>query len=606
MFYKRFFSLFVFLFLLVLLMAQPTVKLPVEIEIDPTKAIIAPGQKSALIITFRIPNGMWLGAKPEEARTPAGTRIKMEADPIFDFGEPEFPEASVEGVPVHVGVTRVYKGQIQVVVPFKADEQSKAGTYKLTAFLTYTPGFNAGKITTHVDEPYPIDITIDPTLALEPATIPKPKQEPVPGDYQVQPKVLANLSGIMKVMMNSHPEGTAFTKFLHAIFLDPPNHGKNIRHVTYPYFVNTIQEGQSIGVGMAVLNATREGVMTGAITPLLYDNEYNGLTFGMDMVTCPAAYHNLQVKTRYAGDDFYNLFMHYENLNLGPNDRFGVEVITNAGLDKRFRFYGIGPNTVEDDITVYGNEELSAVMDFYTMPIEKLRFGLGFIFRRADIREGNNTLFEDNIPFTLGNDRFTDLPGINGATTAGGQFNLVYDGRNQEFNPTKGLYAKFTASYKRITDDKGIEMDDDYGQFNIELRQYFSSLDQKINLLIRNHWTFSTSEQIPFFELASLGGPRSLRAFDKGRFSGQHAFFASMEMRYIVMKTTVMGFPMALQMGAFLDIGQVFGKDGFEGKFNLNPGVSIRFVNYPNVGYVFNIAHGQDGINASGKITLPF
>lgn len=104
-------------------------------------------------------------------------------------------------------------------------------------------------------------------------------------------------------------------------------------------------------------------------------------------------------------------------------------------------------------------------------------------------------------------------------------------------------------------------------------------------------------------------GQRSaLRAFDRGRFHGQHAGFASAEMRYVFTKVTMFGFPMAMVMSGYVDVGQVFGEtDQFlNDDLNVNPGGSIRFVNYPNVGYVLNVAHGQDGMNVTGGISLPF
>ena len=66
----------------------------------------------------------------------------------------------------------------------------------------------------------------------------------------------------------------------------------------------------------------------------------------------------------------------------------------------------------------------------------------------------------------------------------------------------------------------------------------------------------------------------------------------------------VMSFPMTILMSAFLDGGQVFNSE-FGDDFNLNPGMSVRMANPPNVGFTFNVAYGQDGLLSTGGITLP-
>lgn len=122
---------------------QPTVAQPVQISVEPSSEQVAPGQQSALTITFRVPKYIWLGAKSGQDRTPPGTKIEMPNTPTFQFQEPIYPDPSVEGVPVHVGVTRVYKGEVTVIVPFRVADDAQPGEHEVTARLTYTAGFNA-------------------------------------------------------------------------------------------------------------------------------------------------------------------------------------------------------------------------------------------------------------------------------------------------------------------------------------------------------------------------------------------------------------------------------------------------------------------------------
>lgn len=591
---------------------QPTVDRPVRISVDPVTDRVAPGERSALVITFRVPKYMWLGAKPGQDRSPAGTRIKMADSPNFQFEEPVYPEPSVEGVPVHLGVTRVYMGEVTVIVPYRVAEDAEAGTHDVKALLTYTPGFSAGKLSTHVNEPYTATVQVQEGASTGGVEIPEPSMTSVPEDFQVKPKE-RQFPAFLGPMFHKYEEGTAFTRLMHTLFLDSENHGKRISHATYPFLSSTRRTGENYGVGVAVLNATKEGVMTGASSLLAYSNEYVGTTVGFDHITCPAAYHNLQMTFRTSGEDFTKLDVKYENFVLGENDRWGIQANLRTMTDPRFRFYGVGPGAEEGALSIYDHEEAGGYLDVYHLPMDKLRVGVGYKFRDVGIDEGITDITDDDISdgFDFApqiDERFSDEERVTGSTITGGRFNLIYDGRNQEFNPTKGFFGKVTAELNHVLDDEGANLEDNYGTVKIDTRKYFSTVDQEFQFLLRNRWQFTTSNDVPFYELADMGGPKSLRAFERGRFHGQHAGFASAEARYVLSKVTIMGFPMAVVMGGFVDVGQVFNDTDqlFNDEFNVNPGASLRFVNYPNVGYVLNIAQGDDGINVTGGISLPF
>jgi len=90
-----------------------TIDKPVEIDLQLVDQKVAPGSKSAVIVTFKIPKWIWLGAEKGAARTPPGTVVKGISNESVSFGEPQFPEPFVEGVPAKLGVSRVYKDTIK-------------------------------------------------------------------------------------------------------------------------------------------------------------------------------------------------------------------------------------------------------------------------------------------------------------------------------------------------------------------------------------------------------------------------------------------------------------------------------------------------------------
>jgi hypothetical protein len=175
-----------------------TVENPIEIYMNPLEATLAPGQSSALTITFRIPQGFWLGDNNRSARIPSATVIEMQKQKYFVFEQPRFPEPEVRGVPVHLGLTRVFTGEVKVIVPFKITET-----------------------------------------------------------------------------------------------------------LWHPFVGSTENNGQSIGAAMALMNVTREGIMTGTFDIRGYYNENVGGTVAVDVVSCPAAYSNYWFSAQIS-DDRYN------------------------------------------------------------------------------------------------------------------------------------------------------------------------------------------------------------------------------------------------------------------------------------------------------------
>lgn len=573
-----------------------TVENPIEISLKPLTEAVYPGQSSAVIVTFRIPRGFWLGEKDRS------TVIHLEGGKYLEFKPPQFPGAEVHGVPVHLGTKRVYTGEIHVIVPFTVKKEALPGKQNIVADITYTPALSAGNLSTHINESYTASITIRSGASARNAPLPEPSRVEVPQDFLVKEKRL-NLPEPVKTMFHTWDESGVLPKFLHRLFIDPPNHGKHIQTVWTPFVGSTENNGQSLGMGVALMNVTREGIMTGTVQFRGYYNEYVGASAAMEAVSCPGAFFNYWFSAQISEDRNRQAHFHMENLTLGEKDRVGFELQADAFQDPRYRFSGLGGTTNEEDQTNYTHEEFGGFFDFYWLPVDHIRMGVGGKVRSVDVKRGADRL-RGVMPYTVNEARFQGVPGIDGATVVGERVNLIYDSRNQEFTPSSGIYVKLIAEYDQVTSNpKPVST---YGRFSAEIRKYYTTVNRKFTLLLRNSWVLTTSEQIPFFDQATLGGEASLRAFDIGRFYGQHSVFGSVELRYQAMHVVMMGFPMDLEMAPFVDFGQVFNSTDFEGEFNVNPGLSIRVLNKPNIGIVVNGAVGQDGVIYTGGVNLPF
>ena len=588
-----------------------TIEKPIEITMSPVSLTLHPGEHSAVIVAFRVPRGFWLGDNDPSARNPAGTLIEMQSQEHFAFERPQFPAPVVAGVPVRKGFTNIFQGEVRAVVSFTVDENIPDGEYKLTAHITYTPSFDAGRLRSHAREEYSTTVTIARSNEKVQGTPPSPSVGKVPEDFFVREEEVV-LPQPWKTILYRWPEGTAIPNFLHWMWVDPENHGKHIQTVWAPFFGITQLSGNTIGMGVALIPTTREGIMTGLLQLRGFYNQYVGTTVALEAVSCPAAYFNYWFSSEISSDGKNKqLHLHIENLNLGDKARFGYDLQLDFFHDPRSRFYGVGAAAREEDQSAYDHQENGTVLDLYWLPAEHLRFAVGGKFRSVDVGDATEGL-RDKMPFTTTlsspGGKFASIPGIKGATVVGERLSAIYDARNSEFSPSDGSYIRVTGEFDQITKQVITAPGpvSQYGRFTADLRKYFSTLDQKITLVLRNGWTFTTSENVPFFDQATLGGSNSDRGFVEGRFHGQHSVFGSMEFRYQTMHVEMMGYPMDVEMAPFVDFGQVFDSKGIKGRFNINPGMSIRILNRPNVGIVGNGAFGQDGLIFTGGVQLPF
>lgn len=580
---------------------QVTVDQPIAVSLQATQPALRPGARSFLVLQIAIPDGFWIGAAEGEVRSPGPTRLVLEEQPCVDFGKPDWPKARVEGIPVNLGVTRVYKGRISVVIPIHVKPDCIHGEHRVVARLTYTPGLNAGHLSSHIAERHEtsIDIRADGASG-EMSSAPVPFVQPS-DDLHVQAPVV-HLGYGLDTFFFELPETTGLARVLHKVWKDPENHGKIVRSVTMPIFVESRNGGTSAGLGFGFVNTTVEGIGTGAVNARLVDNEYLGTTAEFDVLSCPAAFHNYWLNGFVSEEGSAGVSFHLENLTR-RNGRYGYEVQLDAFDDGRFRFFGVGADQEASDESAYAQRELGGTTDFYRNFTTYWRAAFGVGLRDVEIDDPADTLGEE-LPSTLA--AYADTPGLEGGTVVSERVTLVYDKRNQEFTPSAGTYVRLRAEYNQMSSGSGPLVADDWARFEAIGTQYWSSPGQRYTLVARNEWQLTTGDgDLPFWAQPTLGGARNLRAFGEGRFHGDNSVYASMELRIQVMHVVVIGMPMDVELSPFVDAGQVF-DDSFGGKFNVNPGMSMRVLNRPNVGLVVNWAYGQDGGQFTGGISLPF
>ena len=577
---------------------------PISIQVLNEHNKVAPGNSSFVTVQFNIPKGLWMGASGDEARIPPKTKIETPDLAGFTFQDPIFPESLEDWVPTKLGKTKVYREVVNVIVPYTVEANAPEGEYDLAFELTYTPGYSAGRLATHNDEIYTTTVSVDNSVPE--VTIISPSTGEVGDDFIIQSKNYDHISKPFKFIFKPFDED-GFAKTLHKIWLDKPGHGKSVRLSPFPFLNSTTFGGSSVGLGASFFNATREGTVTGSFSLSAYSNDLIGFGYGITSVSCPGAYHNYQFSAFFGGEGFRNVSFDYENLTLA-NSLIGFDIDLRSLNEPRERFIGIGPSTEVVDGTAYRRNWINGIVDLYVLPTQFVRVGVGVGYDNYDVGTSFEEITEiEGVPFLQESPLADGLIGLNGGTSVSLRGTIIYDHRDQEFASSKGFYSKLTVSRNNLSNVSEEESVSDFTALDVDVRQYFSGASQKLVVLLRGALSLKSESQIPFDLLSNVGGLNSIRAYDAGRFRGQHSAFGSAEVRFTLGTIPVLGYPMSIEIAPFVDIGQVFG-DGaaFGDELNVDPGFSFRMINKPNVGLVFSYAVGTDGGYLSGGIGLPF
>jgi Omp85 superfamily domain len=239
-------------------------------------------------------------------------------------------------------------------------------------------------------------------------------------------------------------------------------------------------------------------------------------------------------------------------------------------------FYGIGPLFPKDFQTNFDQEQRSVNASFYHDFAPGLQAGVYARVANTGTFNGDD---HNDIPM---DQLFSGNPGVVPITrwAPGFQTNTKivsygvygeYERRNNDQGLTKGFYL-----YGRFASADGLNYDNnpvfqDYGWLETELdaRAYVPLFSDRTSLAVRAYSELKSPKggsQIPFYDLAIVGGRSYVRGFPDYRFRGNNDLLFSGELRQTVWRRTE---NQGLDIFGFADVGQVWG----DNRSKTNPAV---------------------------------
>lgn len=209
------------------------------------------------------------------------------------------------------------------------------------------------------------------------------------------------------------------------------------------------------------------------------------------------------------------------------------------------RFFGIGPDTLEEDRTEYKIETGALGTVLWWQAPSWFYVGGGVGLRNPLVRDSNDDAFPpigeqfppSDVPGLLVQPDFVTYDGF-----------VQIDWRNRG-NPYRGgLYA---VRWTQWNDQDFGRFD--FGELDIELQQYFPFLMNKRVIALRARTILTDTragQEVPFYSMPRLGGDKDLRGYQYARFTDRNMLSLTAEYRAEVW--------LAMDLALFVDAGKVF------------------------------------------------
>lgn len=190
------------------------------------------------------------------------------------------------------------------------------------------------------------------------------------------------------------------------------------------------------------------------------------------------------------------------------------------------KYFGLGNNkTGSHPLSTNEIKRYTALETLGWRLTARLTLALTIGFNQVGIGKGKRDNNGD--PYTT--QLFSNLVGVQGGMTNPVSLALIYDDRKNLTRPSRGwnVFAKVQHVGPELASDYR------YTRFAVSASYLYPivNINHILGIRIRGQYMDASSHELPFYELASLGGSQSMRGFQKGRFRGQSDLLFSLVYR---------------------------------------------------------------------------
>lgn len=365
--------------------------------------------------------------------------------------------------------------------------------------------------------------------------------------------------------------------------------------IPLPIYSTLPNEGNTFGAMGVVLIVDAQTQRTLSIyAPSVSWNEVIGFTGTMRWFYFPSPAQALTVRGSVSQRVNVQATLGWVDRPREPG-RFTDEAQLRAERNVFFRFFGIGPETV--DAAETSHTRVHAVVDLR----RGVNLGANFNVGARVSSSADNTVFRSVPGLPNSQTVFPDVPGMDKAAVAGGGFDIRYDSRpNYEFS-RNGLFSGFSVRWFQ-----GLLNSPNFARFDFETKWLLEETSW-LHLGTRVYASFVSARDAPFYYQPTLGGSYLMRGFTEDRFIDRGAWTAEAEQRIKLFETHIYGVTAQWRLDPFIAVGQVFSeRDQIVSHVRVAEGVGFRAYVEPNVLGRVDVAIAGEGLKVYVELGLPF
>ncbi len=367
-----------------------------------------------------------------------------------------------------------------------------------------------------------------------------------------------------------------------------------------PAISTSKNDGQDFGLIVPVLDSDEEGNLRSLLAPMVVHNSFLGVRGTVNYFRYWSGGSQLETVGSYTDEIERKLKFRYQDPGFIEGLFFvdlGAQFFKNATK----RYFGLGQTTPEDHETNYTGREIEVHWNFGIHLNDVTRLSVNQRFRDVEIQRGG----VDDEPFSK--NRFSNDPGMDGATILAHRLVFQYDSRDNLVSPTAGTRFEAFAELAQNFERRNID-DQLYSRYGFDARKLFPSPSKRYIFVARAMLQLSFGDGIPFFEQSSLGGENNLRGFGRDRFIDKHMVAVNVEERMHLMALKMLNVAIELELVPFVDMGRTYNDFEYR-QFNdweVTPGVGFRGIVRPNLVSRVDWGYSREGGAVFAGLSYPF
>jgi outer membrane protein assembly factor BamA len=364
-----------------------------------------------------------------------------------------------------------------------------------------------------------------------------------------------------------------------------------------PAVSTTRNDGNDVGMIVPILVTHPDGELKYIAAPMFVQNSIVGARATMNVFRYEPGGREVRFIASYTEKIERQLIFSYTDPAFG-HGRYALSYGANFFKNATARFFGISQQTTLNDETNYTAREVNANWKFGVYLNEVTQLAVSQRYREVRVQRGATSL-----PFT--SERFPTVDGVNGASVLGHRVTFHYDTRDHLVTPTTGnqVMAYYEAVQNLRNGDHPL-----YQRFGIDVKTMLPSQSKRNIVVARATLQGVAGNQVPFYELSSLGGQNSLRGYGVDRFIDNYLISFSIESRLHIFRANLMNTWAEFEVAPFVDMGKVFNtlrKDQFT-DYEITPGLGFRALVRPNVVGRIDYGLSKEGGAVFAGLDFPF